>query len=201
MDHFIENNREIHICTNCKGYYRSDSYEESGRSKFDDTIILQIDGGIITGLLVFLTLTSLIPIVSGPFGNITAIIITAGVIFPFAISAIMILSKHIKMSERLKAIRIDKLIDKLIKYSEYAGNATFWGFIYLMGAIVVLFIFNLWPILSPTPSFIAEVCEKNPTLFNIEKESCSRIKQGSLYEECVKNAIPNVAECSNFMID
>jgi hypothetical protein len=201
MDHFIENNREIHICTNCKGYYRSNSYEESSGSKFDDTTILQIDGGIITGLLVFLTLTSLIPIVSGPFGNITAIIITAGVIFPFAISAIMILSKHIKMSGRLRVIRIDKLTDKLIKYSGYAGNATFWGFVYLMGAIVVLFIFNLLPLLSPTSTSITEVCEKNSTLFNIEKESCSRIKPGGLYEECVKNAMPNVTGCSEFMID
>ena len=152
MDHIIENNREIDICTNCKGYYRSYSYEESSGSKFDDTKILQIDGSIITGLLVFLSVTSsLIPIVSGPFGTITAIIITAGVIFPFAISAIMILSKHIEMSGRLRVIRIDKLIDNLKKYSVYAGNATFWGFVYLMGAIVVLFIFSSLSLLSPTP--------------------------------------------------
>jgi uncharacterized protein (DUF697 family) len=120
MDHFIENNREINICTTCKGYW-SDSYGESNRSKFDDTIILQIDSGIITGLLVFLTLTSFIPIVSETFGNIIAIVITAGVIFPFAISAIMILSNHIEMSKRLYVIGVPKLM----KYSRYARNATF----------------------------------------------------------------------------
>jgi len=61
---------------------------KSDGSKLDDTVILQIDGGIITGLLVFITLTSLF--VSGAFSKTIGIIITAGVMFPFVISAIMV---------------------------------------------------------------------------------------------------------------
>jgi hypothetical protein len=153
-------------------------------SKLDDTIILQIDGGIITGLLVFLTLTSLIPIVSGPYGNVSAIVFTAGVIFPFAISAIMVLSKYIESP----ITKIDKIIAYVKKHSRYAGNATFWGFVYLMGVIAVLFIFNLWPLFYLAPSPLTEVCEENPADFDIERDLCARIKSGSFYEECVKNA-------------
>jgi hypothetical protein len=112
---------------------------KSDGSKLDDTVILQIDGGIITGLLVFITLTSLF--VSGAFSKTIGIIITAGVMFPFVISAIMVLSKHVDTNTQLqKSLRINKLIEKLRdKYSQYARNATFFGFWYLMGAIVILF--------------------------------------------------------------
>jgi hypothetical protein len=175
----------------------SDNNRVNSASKLDDTIILQIDGGIITGLLVFLTLTSLIPIVTGPFGNVIAIVFTAGVIFPFAISAIMVLSNHISSPVK----KIDIIIDYVKKHSRYAGNATFWGFVYLMGVIAVLFILNLWPLFMPATSPISEVCEKNPRDFNIEPNLCATIKSGSFYEECVKNTMPNVSHCSKFMTD
>jgi predicted transcriptional regulator len=61
--------------------------------------------------------------------------------FPFVISVIMVLSKHVDTNTQLqKSLRINKLIEKLRhKYSQYARNATFFGFRYLMGAIVILF--------------------------------------------------------------
>jgi hypothetical protein len=68
-----------------------------------------------------------------------------------------------------------------------------------MIAIVILFILNLLPFSIPTTSSITEVCKKNPQLFNMTQESCAGIKAGSLFEECVKNAMPNVRECSNFI--
>jgi hypothetical protein len=194
MVQITDDNREFHICTNCKIYYGSDIYK---KSKFDDTVILQIDGGIITGLLVFLTLTSLIPILSTPFNNITTIIITASVIFPFAISAILVLSNHIERPSLLPK-------KFLQKYSRYAVNLTCWGFGYLMLSLVILFGFNLAsPLINgPTPPLI-KACKKNVTDFfnNTSNDICTKIKPGSLYEECVKKAMPNVSECSKFMVD
>ena len=110
----------------------------------DDTTLLQVDGGIIAGLLVFLTLTSLIPFLTGPLGNVIALLLTTGVLFPFAISAVLILSKSIHS----KWGRVQEIIGWARNHSGVAGNATFWGFVYLMGVIVVLFIFNVVPIQS-----------------------------------------------------
>ena len=198
MVQFTDNNREFHICTNCKIFYGSDIYK---KSKFDDTVILQIDGGIITGLLVFLTLTSLIPIVSDPFNKIIAIVITAGVIFPFAMSAIMVLSNYIEMTYWQRLLLIDKIIKKLQNKSRYAVNLTSWGFVYLIGAIVVLFVFNLaGPLINGPTLPLIKACEKNTKEFGITAIDCAKIKPGSLYEECVKKAMPNVSGCSKFMV-
>jgi hypothetical protein len=166
-------------------------------NKLHESNILQIDGGIITGLLVFLTLTSLIPIVSEPFGNVIAILFTAGVIIPFAISAIMVLSNHITSPYR----KINKLISIVKKYSRYAGNAAFWGFVYLMGVILALLGINIWSLAVPTPSPVAEVCKKNPEVFGIEPDLCARIVPSGIYEECVMDNMPNVSQCSKFMTD
>jgi uncharacterized membrane protein len=62
----------------------------------DDVAILQVDGGIIAGLLIFLSITSLIPFLTGPLSNVVALLMTAGAMFPFAISAVWLLSKYIK---------------------------------------------------------------------------------------------------------
>lgn len=112
MTRRTDNNKELYICTNCRTVCYTSDVHERNRTKFNDTVILQIDGGIITGLLVFLTLTSLIPIVSTPFNNIIVILLTAGVIFPFAVSAIIVLCGHIKESGLQRTIRISKLIKK-----------------------------------------------------------------------------------------
>jgi hypothetical protein len=165
--------------------------------EIDDTTILQVDGGIIAGLLIFLSITSLIPFLTGPLGNVVALLLTAGAMFPFAISAVWILSKYIKgkygWSERIIAF--------VRKYSGLARNATLWGFVYLMIVIVVLFLFNVLPIPVVVPSPLAEVCKKNPTEFDMDSDSCARIAPGSIYEECVKNTMPNVEQvkqCSKF---
>ena len=119
----------------------------------------------------------------------------------------MVLSNHFKISKPLRWIRLDRLIFKLIKYSKYARNATFWGFVYLMIAIVFLFFANIvssfFPDVVPLlRSPIRQVCEKNLEDIDMTLDLCSRIKPGSLYEECVKNTMPNlldVKECSKFM--
>jgi hypothetical protein len=170
--------------------------------EMDDTTILQVDGGIIAGLLVFLTLTSLIPFLTGPLGNIVALLLTAGVMFPFAISAVLVLSKYIKGKWRLT----QRIINWARNRSGYAGNATYAGFVYLMGVIVGLFIFNVLPIFNVIPvvlpSPLAEVCKKYLTEFEMDSDSCARIEPGSIYEECVKKTMPNMEKvklCSKFM--
>lgn len=174
----------------------SDNIKVNGRKGLEDTTILQIDGGVITGLLVFLTLTSLVPLAPGPAGNIYAILITAGVIFPFALSAIMVLSKGIVEAYRGP----NKIIGKVRKYSDFAQNATFWGFVYLMGAILLLLVLNVFQLFVSTPSPITEVCKVNPKDFGMETDSCAKIMSGSIYEQCVMNAMPNVSQCSKFML-
>ena len=167
-------------------------------SRLDDSVILQIDGGVITGLLVFLTLTSLIPIVSDPIAKVIAILFTASVIIPFALSAMMVLSNHI--SSHL----VQPIIDTIQKYSNYVGNWAFWGFLYLIIVIIGLLVINalsaIFPaVLFPTPSPLVEVCEANPGAFGIEKNLCPGIVRGSIFEVCVMDAMPNVDQCSKFM--
>jgi hypothetical protein len=60
---------------------------------------------------------------------------------------------------------------------------------------------NLVPLL---PSPIRQVCEKKLEDINMTLDLCARIKQGSIYEECVKNIMPilsDVKECSKFVTD
>jgi hypothetical protein len=205
MAQFTYNNREFYVCTECKLCCGSDK------------VILQIDGSIITGLLVFLTLTSLIPIASGPLNNVMTILITASVVFPFAMSAIMVLSNHIdiKQQQRIEQrqtkdeviyklmILLERPIGKLKSYSDYATTLTFSGFVYLVAAIVLFLGFNVWSLISPT-SPVIEVCIKFPNNFNMVESQCRMIKQGSLYEECVTKAVPdiqNVTGCKKFMVE
>jgi hypothetical protein len=95
---------------------------------------------------------------------------------------------------------ISKLIKKARDNSEYAVNATFWGFVYLMGVIVFLLIFNLGTLIFPPTSPVIEVCQKDVDHLGMDWKRCAMIKEGSLYEKCVKKAMPNVTGCSKFMI-
>jgi hypothetical protein len=172
-------------------------------SKLSDITILEIDGGVITGLLVFLTLSSsFIPFVTGAFGNVILITMTAGVIIPFGMSALMVLSKYIS-SPRRKVLWI---IVTTRDYSKYAGNWAFWGFLYLIGVMIVLLVINsLSAVINflspeiPTLSPLQEACQESPETFGIKKDLCAKIEPGSIYEECVMNTVPNVNQCSEFI--
>jgi hypothetical protein len=142
----------------------------------------------------------LIPIESNPFSKILAIVITAGVIFPFAMSAMTVLSNHIEKTQ-WKWPLIGKLIEKLQK-SPYAVDLTSWGFVYLLAALIILFVLNLAPFFFSPTSPVLKTCEKDVKYFGMtSKDSCVRITPGSLYEECVKKAMPNVSGCSKFIVD
>jgi uncharacterized membrane protein len=148
----------------------------------DDVTILQVDCGIIAGLLIFLSITSLIPFLTGPLSNVVALLMTAGAMFLFAISAVWILSKYIKG----KYWWSEGIIAFIRKGYGLARNATLWGFVYLMIVIVVLFFFNVLPVVLLNlnvipvivPSPLAEVCNRNPTDFNMDSNSCAQDSTG-----------------------
>ncbi len=75
----------------------------------DNILLLQIDAGIITGVLIFLSLEGFD---KGEQNSIS--LITANIVFPFAISAISSLTKHIKFSTRIMVAGFINLMVSII---------------------------------------------------------------------------------------
>lgn len=205
MQQILKKNINVHFCPNCKSW-QPDKISNI-QSKFDDGTILQVDATIITGVLFFLTLTSIAPVLPELYNRFIITIITAFIIIPFAISATMILSEAAVQTSLF--FRISPLLLRIIKeQSKYANHLTFMGFLYLIVVIGVIVFVNIPPLNDPLsnliPPSVAEVCEENIGLFNVnDSTDCRKFIPGSLAEECVRNTEPlnvkYVGQCSKFI--
>jgi hypothetical protein len=194
----------------------------------DDTL-LQIDATIVAGALIFLTLTSFG--IAGILESLTKPLtygITFVIIYPFALSAMIILFRTFLNEEIRPSIAIIKEKSQQNKKANMANRSTvplailnmvflkivisprlltivgFIGLLILIGLMMLLTVFV--STLNPPVSQISEIekeCAKDPKAYNVAPPDCSKFTVGSLLEQCAQSPkeynVLNKAECSKFI--
>jgi hypothetical protein len=164
----------------------------------DDNGILQTDATIIAGVLILLTIAT-VGLETRLFSNLFTLMFTIVAIFPFAVSAMFIIDTKHNGKE------------KAVKNSQKARNLTVSGFTYLLGAVIVIVVANLYEVAGPTKSYngtdttssIAMHCTKDPTAFNIiHLSECGKFTPGSIAEDCASRPRfynLNLSQCSELL--
>jgi hypothetical protein len=150
----------------------------------DEKDLLGINSTVIAGTLIFLTLVS-----SLGLGIVTPSYLAATIIFPFAYSAMVLLT--IKPGDKS-----DEITHKIMRAKRY----TRLGFLTLM---VIISIIAIYAAVSSFMS-VSEKCAKDPKRYNVTHPyDCAKFTSGSLLEQCAQDPkrynLNKTSDCSKFI--
>ena len=159
----------------------------------DDKTLLQVNTSVTLGVLFFLTLFSFSDITSEEEGRAYFVFFTLLIVVPFGVSSMIIVHSNIS---RLHSY------SKSWRRLRVAGYFTFFGFLYLMLVLILVFADTLDDLYSKSTE---EECAEHPERFGINETNlwqCSMFEEGSLAEQCVKDPERfglNTTECLRFI--
>jgi hypothetical protein len=175
----------------------------------DDKTLLQVNTSVTLGVLFFLTLFSFSDITSEEEGRAYFVFFTLLIVVPFGVSSMIIVHSNISRQHSLTPPNKDSYHQKVEdSYSKswrrlrVAGYFTFFGFLYLMLVLTLVFADTLDDIYNKSTK---EECAEHPEQFGVNETNlwqCSMFEEGSLAEQCVKDPERfnlNTTECLRFI--
>lgn len=201
---------------------RNEDEEGNQKMTIDAKTLLQVDATVIVGVLFFLTLTSFVKLSSDEISRVYVAAIEIVVVFPFGMSAIIIVVLDYRLRLRrlssilakgpIHGLKLQKTsfyrkIGQLFRGAEFftfrrAESFTIIGFAYLLFALLTLYIVANANINTKSTE---EKCAEAPSQFGVNKTHlwhCSMFSEGSLANKCVMNPHRfglNTSDCSKFI--
>src|ERR671914_70853 len=128
----------------------------------DDKTLLQVNTSVTLGVLFFLTLFSFSDITSEEEGRAYFVFFTLLIVVPFGVSSMIIVHSNIS---RLHSY------SKPWRRLRVAGYFTFFGFLYLMLVLILVFADTLDDLYSKSTE---EECAEHPERFGLNETECLR---------------------------
>jgi hypothetical protein len=153
----------------------------------DRRAILQVNATMITGVLFFLTLASIV-ILPQTIGRFFLGTYTFSINIPFIVSAVIIILKptHFRKAKMLTVVGFLFLLVNLI------GGLTYFSLTLPSPGAIIKSVFTS----------IEKECAKNPGGYGVDVNhpwKCSMFSPGSLAEQCAIDEWKNPSECSKFI--